>query len=244
MVKSKTVMDCKNMLNATTVFTPVHLIWVKAHATSAGNNWVDLLAKEGAQTHARCGPFPHDTVTLAFVRSVLQKDIMDEWKAQWQAHPTCRQTKLFFPEPIPPLSRKILQLKRPEIGRLIRWITGHNFLRRHWHLIDPQTYSSERCRLCNMEPETSLHIIAECMALDFNRLKTLKCDYMNSPYQWKLRQLNNFLAEFADLLEEEGPVGRISILTRTGSRTLYLEKAAVPLDPLLQPWPIMRMGET
>ena len=84
---------------------------------------------------------------------------------QWENSPHCRQTKIFFPKVDPVKSNHLLKLNKDDFGRAIRWLTGHCFLNRHNHLLDPFKYPSPTCRACNLEQETSSHIICECEAL-------------------------------------------------------------------------------
>jgi len=228
-VKSKTVESCKRLLNATAILNPLHVKWVKAHATSQGNNYVDLLAKPGAQTQTEVGPFPRKEITLAFIRLQLRREMIASWEEEWAAHQSCRQTKLWCPTPNESLSRNILGLNREEIGRIIRWLTGHNFLRRHANIINPIHYSNPKCRLCGMDEETSSHILTDCMALDFERFQLMKSGHLPHPYRWKLKQVSNFLEKFGDLLEDDTDLHRpISILTRSSSRMFILDPIAVP----------------
>jgi len=223
-IRSRTVLECKRLLNLTAGFTPTHLRWVKAHATSHRNNWVDLLAKEGAREARSHGPFPTNTIPMSFLKSTLKSSQWEEWAHQWEVHPTCRQTKMWFPAPNVGHSRKILQLSHKEIGILIRWITGHNFLRRHANIVDPYTYSTAQCRLCGIDPETSSHIIADCMALDYNRLAALKVTHLVQPYTWDLYKVLRFLEPLAEMMEDtEAPAQRLTLKARNGTRTTMLD---------------------
>ena len=60
-------------------------------------------------------------------------------------------------------------------------------------LVD-QTTDSE-CRLCMEDDETSIHIMAECPALAFARLKTFGNTFQSSPLSWSLTQVVGFLRE-------------------------------------------------
>jgi len=233
-VRSQTVLQCKRLLNATTTLTPLHLSWVKAHANSLGNNYVDLLAKKGAAEQITWDTHPRNTITLTFLKRTLHNHIIDDWQKEWQGHPSCRQTKLWCPNPNLGLSRRILQLDRPTIGRLIRWVTGHNFLRRHSNIVDPITYSTTKCRLCGREEETSSHVLAECITLDYHRMEIFNVPYLDLPCQWKLKEVCTFLKEFADPLEDLAVTQKpMQILTRSSTRTIILDAVARPADPPL-----------
>jgi len=230
-IHSRTVLECKHLLNATALFTTVTLRWVKAHAASCRNNWVDGLAKEGARNHVSHGPFPKDLIPMAFLKQALRMYSRETWQDQWHSHPTCRQTKLWFPGPNPGVSRKILSLDRVEIGLIIRWLTGHNFLRRHSKIVDPHRFAVDTCRLCGLEPESAAHIISECMALDFNRLATLRATHLPLPYSWDLFRLLRFLGPIAEKLEDvDAPPTQMTLLTSMGTRVMTLDRTESTTD--------------
>lgn len=232
-IRSKTVLACKRLLNITAVFTPVHLAWVKAHASSHRNNWVDQLAKGGAAQEGDIGPFPRGDIPMSFLKKIVRERQMDRWDGEWRGHATCRQTKLWFPSPNPGLSRKILNLDRGQIGQIIRWLTGHNFLQRHCQIVDPERYQGNKCRLCRLAPETAEHIITDCMALDYNRLAAMRETHLVPPYRWDLGRLLKFLDPIADQMEDTEALARlITVLARIGTRTTLLDRTTVPRDDI------------
>jgi len=236
MVKSSLVLQCKHLLNATAALIPLHLCWIKAHATSAGNNHADALAKAGSLTQTSWDVSPRHTVTITFLKNQLLQHTLDSWTMEWQSHPTCRQTKLWFPTPDRALSRKILKLDRKDIGVLIRWLTGHNFLRRHSHIVNPHVNAVTKCRACGMDEETAAHVIADCMALDWNRMAAFKVDSLPTPYQWKLEHMCKFLEGIAEQMEDtSGTPRHLTILTRSSTRTLMLDTVARQRTPPLSP---------
>jgi ribonuclease HI len=59
--------------NATAIFTPVYLLWIKAHVGHPGNEKADELAKAGAkQEHIEHSASPRDITPLSFVISILK----------------------------------------------------------------------------------------------------------------------------------------------------------------------------
>jgi len=54
----------------------------------------------------------------------------------------------------------------------------------------------------NLEPETSAHLFADCLALSFNRSATLKMDQLTTPCKWKLNQIPYFLKAIAAEMED------------------------------------------
>ena len=150
----------------------------------------------------------------------------------YKYHTNDRQTKLWFPLINLLLSKKILQLDRIELGRLIRWITGHNFLRRHQNLLDPDNYVTDLCRLCGTCPETAEHILTQCVTLDHTRKHCMNVPYMEPPYKWSLEGLRNLLSLIADKMEASTGVSNLDIFDKDGAiRTVFLDSTAqVPRD--------------
>ncbi len=142
----------------------------------------------------------------------MGQETIDQWNLDWLVNLACRQTKLWFPEVNLALSRKIISLDRETLGRFIRWLTGHNFLRRHQNLLDPDTYPSRTCRLCYQEPETAEHVIADCITLDPTRRMHFSRSHLTKPYKWNFEEMKNFLATIAEVMEKEDHMGPISIL--------------------------------
>jgi hypothetical protein len=90
-------------------------------------------------------------------------------------------------------SGHLLRLNRNNFGRAIRWLTGHCFLNRHNHLLNPADTPNPQCRLCDFEQETSSHIICQCEALSHTRyfhFQDLFLPLAPIPY---IKQLTNYL---------------------------------------------------
>jgi hypothetical protein len=189
------------LLNATAALTPVYLLWIKAHVGYPGNEKADELAKAGAkQDHLEHSASPRDITPLSFVRSILQEWLQDIWTHWWILTHPCRQTKIWFPIPDSRKSREIMKLDRISQGQLIRWITGHAFLRGHQNLVDPWNFSTPMCRICHIDAETPDHIITSCPRLSEFRDYTFGIN--NDPTQkWEVRSLTDYLLLIADRLE-------------------------------------------
>ena len=70
-------------------------------------------------------------------------------------------------------------------------ITGHNRLNRHESLVDKEV--SPNCRLCNEEPETSFHIVAESPRLLYKRWEAFKTPFLDENPVWHPMSFLKFL---------------------------------------------------
>ncbi len=93
-----------------------------------------------------------------------------------------------------------MKLDRISLGRLIRWITGHVFLRRHQNLLDSWNFNDPMCRMCKMDAETSDHIITSCARLSEFREFTFGID-KDPSQKWEVKSLSDYLLLVADQLE-------------------------------------------
>ncbi len=156
--------------------------------------------------------------------------LMEAWGDSWKHKEPCRQTKIWLPTPDPRKGRLLIKLKRLTLGTVTRWITGHNFLRRHQHLLTPESYSTPTCRLCKAADETSSHLSLECPILDDTRLKFLRHRRPKLPPNWETHQLVNFLDFIAQPMEDTTPDPKTLTVYNTINAT-----RTIPLDPLEVP---------
>lgn len=92
------------------------------------------------------------------------------WTSRWRELTTCRQTKLFVPIPDSNLAKVVLEYSRKELGYLIQVFTGHACLKYHLHKMG--VVSDNICRLCLEEEESSYHVVYQCPALEYVRVRS------------------------------------------------------------------------
>ena len=86
-----------------------------------------------------------------------------------------------------------MQLLQRHLGRIIRFITGHNFLNRHNFLLNNPNTLDNFCRLCEMEPETSSHVICGCPCLHSYRVEAFQEHFLDIKRPtWTPQQLIKF----------------------------------------------------
>ena len=123
----------------------ITLRWIKAHVGFDGNELAGNLAKKGSMNQGDFGlttPVPH-----SYTKSQNKSYVLRLWNTRWLNLPTCRQTKSWFPEVNLGASKTLLTENRISYSRAIRWITGHNFLRRHRYVVnqDDPALTSIKC---------------------------------------------------------------------------------------------------
>jgi ribonuclease HI len=188
MIRTSLIQQCSHNLQLLCATNSVCLQWIKAHIGLAGNEEADKLAKLGAYSVSTAVE-PILPVSKRWIRSTIEEFTRLEWRDRWLSNPTARQTKIFLQSPSKNLSRKLLQQDRITLGELGRWILGHNFLLRHNHLLDPNTFPSPICRKCQQGEETSSHLILDCEALGQDRYKIFGQHLLLPPFTWTPDQL-------------------------------------------------------
>lgn len=200
---SKTVLECRKLLDLTAAFVPTILSWTKAHVGNPGNEMADRLAKTGTTMERPEGPYPFDRVPTSFIKGRIKEAVSDRWTQYWVNLDSCRQTKIWFPEPDTKKSKAILALDRLAIGRLIRWYTGHNFTRRHQHIIDPDLYQTNVCRLCLHGVESAEHLLTDCPILEHSRNYYLLFNQLDTILDINPQYLADFIKDVLEGLEDQ-----------------------------------------
>jgi hypothetical protein len=144
------------------------LRWIKAHVGYEGNERADQMAKRGSSGQIDVlGTDIEPPVRQARVR--VNEELEKRWNSEWQHRKEARQTKIFFPGVDKNKTKALLSLTRPACGRMVRYLTGHAFLRRHQTLVFGS--GDERCRFCREDPEEPQHLILSCPRLSRIRLE-------------------------------------------------------------------------
>ena len=170
LAQSRTVFSAVKALNRLSLHKQVCIRWIEGHKEENwGNELADKLAKEAASQISE-GPEPFLPLPTSAVKSLTRNLTLERWKLRWTESTTCRQTKVFFPEPKHKLSKELLRLNRHDLGLCIRHLTGHSFLRYHQSKVNPAT--DPICRSCLEAREESSHVILECPAFQEERAQT------------------------------------------------------------------------
>jgi ribonuclease HI len=175
-IKSKTVLECANILDCLGSRVKVSLYWVRAHVGTEGNEEADRAANEG-RTEVQLGPEPFLPVPLTYIHNLIKGELTQRWNQRWKTLTTCRQTKNWFPVVDQRRSMTLInKSKRADYGVVIQFITGHNHLRRHEALVTPGL--DKMCRLCNEKEETSFHLATECPRVRSYRSEAFRTSFV------------------------------------------------------------------
>ncbi|QQP50806.1 Uncharacterized protein FKW44_011940, partial [Caligus rogercresseyi] len=174
-VKSRTVNNCINVLNALGRVNHANLHWIKAHVGWPGNEKADRLAKAGSRSNLlKDIPIPD-----SFMSDLTRRGLYREWASRWTQDSSCRQSKLWLPKPDPNASKRLINLSRESLCIQIQIITGHNFLR--YHQSFSNKFLTRECRFCQQSDETSYHVLAECDFFCLKRMIAQKCFNQHPP---------------------------------------------------------------
>ena len=142
----------------------LYLRWVKAHVGVIYNEKADELAVSAAkEDRPILADIPLVSKEISKRHILLGTDKLWERLFHLLTYPErCRQTKNFFPKIDRARSHKILTCNRSQWGKLNQFMTGHNFLRRHNNIVDPN--EAAICDLCGFGDyvQDTEHILSEC----------------------------------------------------------------------------------
>jgi ribonuclease HI len=149
-IGSKTVDECRRLLNRLGAHNKVSITWIKAHAQHAGNEQADHLAKLGANQTIGPARFKYFEAIASFSHSLLVKS-NQMWQQRWDSQPQHKyiQSK-FFIQSIQANKNKfnfiLKNSNRVVVGKLIQFITGHCNL--NYHLNHSNNFIDPVCRKC------------------------------------------------------------------------------------------------
>ena len=129
-VTSITVLNCTRNLNQLGKQHHVSIAWIPEHAGVHGNEVADYVAKSGSKSKIH-GPEPFITVPYASCVSTVKDWSTAGWKSMWNKRKDCLRMKESVGWTSSRLTIRLLNLKRPQINRVVQVLTGLCNLQRH-----------------------------------------------------------------------------------------------------------------
>lgn len=161
---SKLVWECYKQLQQLSCRNKVNLYWVPGHCGIEGNEKADQLAKLGSSQQF-IGPEPFIGLSPANLKMELKNWEESKVQSIWNNTSTARQSKRFI-KPNALNTQRLLNLSKKDLCTYTGLITGHCPSKHHLKIIGK--LSDDRCRFCNLESESSEHLLCDCAAL-FNK---------------------------------------------------------------------------
>jgi hypothetical protein len=157
------VHKCQKALNDISALHAVELYWVLGHAGVTGNEIADGLARCGSASRF-VGPEPALGVSRQDLRNRINRWLVNQhWRRWGSLGNTQRQARELISGPSLGTKARLLSFNRMQSRVVTGFLTGHNTLTRHIHLMG--LIDRRLCRMCGAEDETSAHILCQCEAL-------------------------------------------------------------------------------
>ena len=121
------------------------------------------------------------------ISNKLKELINNKWMLRWTTSKDYKHSKKVLDKPNSILAKKILQLPRLKMKRLVEIVTGHNSLSLFQLKVDPDV--NPLCRFCEEENETFHRFITDCP-----RLRQFRADTVGhfDTGTWRTAKLLNF----------------------------------------------------
>jgi hypothetical protein len=158
---SAMIKECKETLNKLNKKYAINVYWIKGHNNETGNELADMIAKLGTTPHPVVEPVL--PLSKTYFHAKIEEFTNKKWQENWDKNPEqFAVTKKFISVINTDKSyrKSVLSLKRPQLHKLVSWVTGHTPLRNMLNKYYP--HMSKTCRKCNKHDETSYHVLMEC----------------------------------------------------------------------------------
>ena len=148
------------------------------------------------------GPEPFITVPYASYDSTVTDWSTARWKSMWNKRKDCLRMKETVDWTSSRLTIRLLNLKRPQLNRVVQVLTGHCNLQRHKKTTG--CAESSLCPKCSLEDETPNHHLGNCKVYQDIRVKYFgitKTTVHNVVTKCNINKLATYLKEAGRLSE-------------------------------------------
>ena len=168
-VTSITVLNCIRNLNQLGKQNHVSIAWIPGHSGVHGNEVADYQAKSGSKSKIH-GPDPfNNTVPYASCVNTVKDWFADRRKSMWNKWKDCLRIKESVGWMSSRLTIRLLNLKRPQLNRVVQVLAGYCNLKRHKKTTGRA--DSSLCPKCSLEDETPNHHVGNCKLYQDIRVK-------------------------------------------------------------------------
>ena len=158
-VTSITMFNCIRNLDQLGKQNHVSIAWIPGHAGIHGHEEADYVAKSGFKSKIY-DPERFITVPNASCVSTVKDCFTNRWKSMWNERKDCFRMKESVSWTSSRLTIRLLNLKRPQLNRVVQVLTGHCNLQRRKKTTGRA--ESSLCPKCNLEDETPNHQVGNC----------------------------------------------------------------------------------
>lgn len=186
--KSSLTKRCLEALEKICEHNTVTLIWVPGHSEIEGNEYADLLARQGSSRHRSW------TVNIECPMATVYKDITDtisrKWQRRWENSTVGTTFKKIWTQVNTKASNQLWTFSRHKIRTLIYSVTGHWNIGRHAHRMGISTETE--CKGCDtpIQEIDAFHYWCDCPSLARNRL-----EHFEEYFMYELPKLGTFKLE-------------------------------------------------
>lgn len=190
---SKTVFECAKLLDKISRDCNLTLCWVPGHSNVAGNDTVDVLAKNGCLLPM--GNTDNEiSCPIQFHKTMVDQEIIKRHNRNWRKlKDKCIISRSLWPSLNKNKTLSLVSQNKSDIRLLTHILTGHCLFGKHLSKISKT--SLETCRSCDAIDsfESIDHLLCECPELRHKRLKTLGQFYFNDLDELQDVDLNQIL---------------------------------------------------
>lgn len=176
---SKTVKECRELLDVLTSYFTINLLWVPGHRNIKGNCKADELARLGTMLPI-CPEKENIHMPIATCKLLINNYTTDSANTRWKQSTTCVTSRQTWPELNMGRTTCLLKFSSTDIRILIGVLTGHCILGRHADRMGAPFH--DYCRSCQDvdEEENVEHLLCRCMALGRRRFQFLGLYFLDN----------------------------------------------------------------